>query len=165
MKTSMIGMTAGALLLGSALALWAMGEKPAPEKEGCAGGVCMVKPAAPAPHAETHAYGEIDTRALAALIQARTPMVLLDARAGKYDDGRRIPGAKALAPGATAEQAAQVIPTKETLVVAYCTNLKCPASRLLAEQLAKLGYTNLLKYPEGIEGWAAAGMKVEPPAK
>ena len=130
----------------------------------CPTGVCMpgaMKAEMAAPAAEQHPYGMIDTKALAALVRGKVPMIILDARAGKYDDGRRIPGAKALAPDATAEQAAAAIPAKDALVVLYCTNLQCPASAALGKNLAALGYTNLLKYPNGIDGWAEAGMPVE----
>jgi len=103
----------------------------------------------------------IDTPALAVLIKSGVPLVLLDARSGKYDDGRRIPGAQALSPNATAKEAAALIKAKNTLVVAYCTNLKCPASKYLAKRLTGLGYTNVLKYPQGIDGWQAAGYPVK----
>ncbi len=140
----------------------------AEEAAACPNGMCMsgaMKAGTSTVAAEHHPYGMIDTQALAALIRGKTPMVLLDARSGKYDDGRRLPGAKALAPDATAEQAAKLIPAKDSLVVVYCTNLKCPASQHLAENLAKLGYTNLLKYPNGIDAWAEAGLTLEPAPK
>ena len=54
-----------------------------------------------------------------------------------------------------------MIPTKDTLVVTYCSNLKCPASAQLASALRKQGYSNILEYPVGIEGWVAAGNEVE----
>ncbi len=102
----------------------------------------------------------LNTSALAVLLRAHVPFVLLDARTGRFDDGRRIPGAKSLSAAATAEQAAALIESKETLVVTYCSNLKCPASRLLAKRLEELGYTNVIEYPHGIDGWAKAGQKV-----
>jgi rhodanese-related sulfurtransferase len=127
---------------------------------GAGKAVCAMG-AVPAPAVPAHKYGLIDTRALQALMQAKVPAVVLDARAGKWDDGKRIPGAKALAPAATADEAAALIPAKEALVIVYCTNLKCPASAMLAEQLLGFGYTNILKYPDGIEGWISAGNAVE----
>ena len=102
----------------------------------------------------------ISTAALAALRRAKLPLVVLDARTGKFDDGRRIPGAKSLSAAATAEQAAALIKTKDTLVVTYCSNLKCPASSYLAKRLAKLGYKNVIEYAHGIDGWTKAGNAV-----
>ena len=117
-------------------------------KLGCA--AAKVKPASAA----------IDTPALATLVKSGVPLVVLDARSGKYDDGRRIPGAQALSAKADAKQAAALIKSKDALVVTYCSNLKCPASRQLAQRLKTLGYTNVLEYHKGIEGWAAAGLPV-----
>jgi len=124
-------------------------------KTGCAkaAGNAAPRPAEPS--------ATVSTKGLAALLRARLPIVLLDARSGKFDDGRRIPGAKSLSALATAKQAAALIKSKDTLVVTYCANLKCPASSYLAKRLATLGYTNVIEYPNGIQGWAAAGRPVK----
>jgi rhodanese-related sulfurtransferase len=92
-------------------------------------------------------------------------MTVLDARSGKYDDGIRIPGAKSLAPSATEAQVAALLPDKQALVVTYCANLHCPASKMLGERLRQLGYTHVLEYHEGIEGWKAAGNATEKAAQ
>jgi rhodanese-related sulfurtransferase len=118
-----------------------------------------VKAACGAKQASVEA-GVINTAALDALLSAKTPLVLLDARSGKYDDGRRIPGAKSLNSKSSADAVASVIPAKDALVVTYCANVKCPASAKLAKHLIELGYTNILEYPEGIDGWVAAGKEV-----
>ncbi len=102
----------------------------------------------------------IGTDALAALIRAKAPVTVLDARSGKFDDGRRIPGAKALAPNADEATIAATAGAKDGLIVTYCSNPKCPASKHLADRLRSLGYTNVIKYPDGIDGWAAAGLEV-----
>lgn len=102
-------------------------------------------------------HASITPDGLKVLLQAGTPAVLLDARSGKYDDGRRVPGAKALNAKSSADDAAKAIPSKESLVVTYCANEHCPASRLLAAHLRTLGYKNILEMREGIEGWVKAG--------
>src|SRR5579871_4796677 len=83
----------------------------------------------------TKGYGKIDTYALANLIASGVPLVILDARGGKYDDGKRIAHAKFLSYEATEKEAAQVIPSKNALVVVYCSNLQCPASSNLGKRL------------------------------
>lgn len=125
----------------------------------CASGVCAVNEsgAVSAPMKE----GSVDTATLMTMIRAKTPMTVLDARTGKFDDGNRIPSAKALAPDAAANIVAAMLPDKQALVVTYCSNLKCPASGQLAKKLHQLGYTNILEYHEGIEGWKSAGNPVE----
>ena len=103
----------------------------------------------------------ITTPVLEVLLGSDVPLVLLDARTGKFDDGRRIPGAHSLSPTATADEVAALVKTKGTLVVTYCANVKCPASAHLAKHLRELSYKNVLEYSPGIEGWAAAGKEVE----
>jgi len=125
----------------------------------CASGVCAVGEAGAA--AVPAKEGSVDTASLMAMMRAKTPMTVLDARVGKFDDGNRIPGAKALAPDAAAEKVTAMLPDKQALVVTYCANLKCPASSQLAKHLRQLGYSNILEYHEGIEGWKAAGNQVE----
>ncbi len=109
--------------------------------------------------------GVVNTAALMAMMRAKSAMTVLDARSGKYDDGNRIPGAKVLAPDATEALVNAMLPDKQMLVVTYCVNLKCPASHMLAEQLRRFGYTNVLEYREGIEGWMAAGNSVDKVAR
>jgi rhodanese-related sulfurtransferase len=136
-----------------------------------AGGECTVKDAAgksacaPGAKLEASAVEKVDeatlsTDALAALIRSGTKLTILDARSGKYDDGRRIPGAKSLASSADNDTIFATAGDKSGLVVTYCSNLKCPASKRLATKLRKLGYTNVVEYPNGIDGWAQAGKTV-----
>ena len=122
-------------------------------------GVCAAKPMAETPAAPAR-IGLINTEALAAMLRQKVPMTVLDARSGKWDDGRRVPGAKALSPSAKDEEIAALLPDRAALIVAYCTSPKCPASAQLAKRLRGLGYTNVLEYHEGIEDWAAAGERV-----
>ena len=131
------------------------------QADGCGAAARAQCKAAAQSEAKAAQVATINPAGLATLLKAGTPVVVLDARAGKYDDGRRIPGAKSLTDKATADEAAALIPTKEALVVTYCANPKCPASARLAKHLHELGYTNTLELPEGIEGWVAEGRAVE----
>jgi rhodanese-related sulfurtransferase len=139
-------------------------------KDGCAGGTCgsIMKKANDCGACQSTgtvksrkpAYAEINTAALATLLKTGTQVVLLDARVGRWDDGRRLPGAKTLAPDATEAQALAAIGGKNALVVTYCSNVRCPASKNLTLRLIELGFTNVLKYPEGVDDWQAAGHEV-----
>lgn len=130
---------------------------------GCGSGGCGDEPAKVAEKAPAEA--ELNTEALAALIRTKVPVTVLDARSGKYDDGRRIPGAKALSASASDDAIAALLPNKDGLIVTYCASLTCPASKALAERLRKLGYKNVIEYPQGIAGWTEAGNSVEKQAK
>ncbi len=102
----------------------------------------------------------INTLGLKTLIDTGAASILLDARSGKFDDGKRIPGAKSLNADSKPEEVFKVLPDKEALIVTYCSNLKCPASHKLYTHLKSLGYKNLIEYPEGIKGWIDAGYTV-----
>jgi rhodanese-related sulfurtransferase len=103
----------------------------------------------------------INTTVLENLLESNLPMVLLDARTGKWDDKTRIPGAQSLNDKSTKDEVEKVITTKDTLVITYCVNLKCPASKNLYIHLKKLGYKNVLEYPFGIERWLESGNDIE----
>ncbi len=103
----------------------------------------------------------INITVLENLIESNVPMALLDARSGKWDDKSRIPGAQSLNDKSTSEEVAKIIKTKDTLVVTYCSNLKCPASNRLYIHLKKLGYKNVLEYPFGIQEWLESGNDIE----
>ncbi|MBS0652466.1 MAG: rhodanese-like domain-containing protein [Verrucomicrobia bacterium] len=105
-------------------------------------------------------HGHVDTKGLVTLISSKVPLVILDARQGKWDDGKRIATAQTLPEGATKEQIETLIPSKNSLVVVYCSNSQCPASNYLANQLTELGYLNILKYKEGIQEWINSGHPV-----
>jgi rhodanese-related sulfurtransferase len=100
---------------------------------------------------------EITAKDLKNLMDSKTTMVILDARPSPYFDGNLIPGAKNVPYNAPEDQIKSVIPSKNTLVVTYCTNTQCPASGYLAERLMKLGYTNVKEFSGGIVDWIAAG--------
>ena len=101
--------------------------------------------------------GKIDTAALNAKIQGGAAFTLIDARTAKWDDGRRLPGAISMSAESTDEQILAALPDKSASIVTYCSNEKCPASETLAARLIGLGYENVVKYPQGLDGWAQAG--------
>jgi thiosulfate/3-mercaptopyruvate sulfurtransferase len=52
-------------------------------------------------------------------------------------------------------------PNKDRLLVFYCGFTECTRSHNAAMWAVKLGYTNVCRFPGGIEGWAQAGYPVE----
>ena len=133
--------------------------------KSCEGGACAIVASETGKALSETQPAVLTTAVLHTLLEADTPLVLLDARSGKYDDGRRIPGARSLNDKSSAEEIAKTLQTKDTLVVTYCSNTKCPASGHLAEHLRTLGYRNVLEYSEGIAGWTDAGYKVKEVAR
>lgn len=135
-----------------------------------AGGACEgkasaaarpVKPEGTPPSLVQESEGLVNTPGLLALVKSRAPMAVFDARAPEWDDGNRIPGARWLSPTSTPAEIRKHVKSQDQLIVTYCAGFTCPASKQLSEHLKKLGYTNVLEYPEGIAGWVKAGLPVE----
>ena len=48
-------------------------------------------------------------------------------------------------------------------IIVYCTGEGCDESHRLAELLRELGFTKVREYSEGMDGWEAAGERIEIP--
>jgi len=96
-------------------------------------------------------FKEIHTEQLKQMMDAKKPMLLFDAR--KKITVGVLPGAKPLAYDASEQTVARVVGShpKDYIIVVYCSRTECPLSKYLAENLIEQGYTNVYKYPEGIE--------------
>jgi rhodanese-related sulfurtransferase len=81
-------------------------------------------------------------------------------RAEHFADGH-LPGAVHIHFEEVEDRAAALLPDKDALIVTYCSNTACQNSRIAAEKLAKLGYTNVRRYEEGKQDWSEAGLELE----
>ena len=106
-------------------------------------------------------FKKLTTEELKKIVEAKENVVILDARSGKWDDGKRIAGAKSLNAESTKEDIEKVVASKDARIITYCAGTTCPASEKLAKHLRKLGYTDITEYPEGIKGWTSAGHSSE----
>lgn len=104
-------------------------------------------------------YKEIHTEELRSLLKSNPSVVLIDVRS--LDDGTRIPGAKFMPYDTKEEVILANLPDKNATIVVYCVSVECPVSKFMAKRLAKMGYKNVYKFPEGIEGWEASGNPID----
>ncbi|MBW8805105.1 MAG: sulfurtransferase [Catenulispora sp. 13_1_20CM_3_70_7] len=86
---------------------------------------------------------------------------VLDALAGAYWERQHLPGAIPVHAEDVEKVHAELLPDRDALIVTYCSNPACGNSQDVATKLERLGYTNVRKYREGIEDWAAAGLPLE----
>ena len=103
----------------------------------------------------------ISRDALVAALDRGEPLVLLEALPAMYFEDAHLPGARNMPHDRVDELAAELIPSKDALVVVYCANLPCQNSVIAAKRLAALGYTNVREYAEGKQDWIEAGLPVE----
>jgi rhodanese-related sulfurtransferase len=88
-------------------------------------------------------------------------VVVVEALPATYYAAGHIPGARNLPLDDVASRAADVLPDRSASIVTYCTGRSCPNSRIAAEQLTRLGYTDVRAFEGGKEDWAAAELPLE----
>jgi rhodanese-related sulfurtransferase len=82
-----------------------------------------------------------------------------------YDANDRESYLKGHIPGARWVQyngvtAAELPPARDSKLIFYCYNPQCGASDQAAAQAISLGFRNVWRMPEGIQGWRAAKMPI-----
>jgi rhodanese-related sulfurtransferase len=88
-------------------------------------------------------------------------VTVIDALPASYYLQQHLPGALNLTSDEVGNRAAELLPDRSASIVTYCTNPACGNSEAVATQLTALGYANVRKYRDGIEGWVAAGLPTE----
>ena len=95
-------------------------------------------------------YEQISGAEAKALMDSESGYVILDAREqDEYDEGH-IPGAILIPYGEIADRAVKELPDKDQLILVYCRSGR--RSKIAAEELVKLGYTNVKEFG-GIIDW------------
>jgi rhodanese-related sulfurtransferase len=95
------------------------------------------------------------------LLAAGEPVQFVETlRAEHFADGH-LPGAVHIHFEEVEDRAPALLPDQDALIVTYCSNTACQNSRIAAEKLAKLGYTNVRRYEEGKQDWSEAGLALE----
>ena len=95
-------------------------------------------------------YEQISGAEAKILMDSESGYIILDAREqDEYDEGH-IPGAILIPYGEIADRAEKELPDKEQLILVYCRSGR--RSKIAAEELVKLGYTNVKEFG-GIIDW------------
>ena len=95
-------------------------------------------------------YDQISGAEAKALMDSESGYIIIDARTqSEYDEGH-IPGAILIPDYEIADRAETELPDKEQLILVYCRSGR--RSKIAAEELAKLGYTNVKEFG-GIIDW------------
>ena len=95
-------------------------------------------------------YDQISGAEAKALMDSESGYIIIDARTQEeYDDGH-IPGAILIPEYEIADRAEKELPDKDQLILVYCRSGR--RSKIAAEELVKLGYTNVKEFG-GIIDW------------
>ena len=96
------------------------------------------------------AYEQISGAKAKAIMDSESGYIILDVREQyEYDEGH-IPGAVLIPYGEIADRAEKALPDKDQLILVYCRSGR--RSKIAAEELVKLGYTNVKEFG-GIIDW------------
>ena len=95
-------------------------------------------------------YDQISGAEAKALMDSESGYIIIDARTQEeYDEGH-IPGAILIPEYEIANRAEKELPDKDQLILVYCRSGR--RSKIAAEELVKLGYTNVKEFG-GIIDW------------
>ena len=95
-------------------------------------------------------YEQIDGAKAKALMDSESGYIIIDARTQEEYDQVHIPGAILIPEYEIAERAEKELPDKDQLILVYCRSGR--RSKIAAEELVKLGYTNVKEFG-GIIDW------------
>jgi polyisoprenoid-binding protein YceI/rhodanese-related sulfurtransferase len=105
----------------------------------------------------------VDTTSLKELLGTTPPPVLMDVRLEEDFTAAHLPGAKnnCVFEVAFLERMTSLAPDPQTQVCVYGEAADSLESRVAFEKLQRAGYTQVLEFREGLQGWKAAGFSVE----
>ena len=95
-------------------------------------------------------YEQIDGAKAKALMDSESGYIIIDARTQEEYDQGHIPGAILIPEYEIADRAEKELPDKNQLILVYCRSGR--RSKIAAEELVKLGYTNVKEFG-GIIDW------------
>ncbi len=84
-------------------------------------------------------------------------VVVIDAQGDGGYEKLHVEGARNFGLDDVESQAAGAIATKDQRVIVYCTDIDCLGAEFVGTQLVQAGYSNVGRFPGGVEAWAAAG--------
>ena len=95
-------------------------------------------------------YEQISGAEAKALMDSENGYIIIDARTQEEYDQGHIPGAIMIPEYEIADRAEKELPDKDQLILVYCRSGR--RSKIAAEELVKLGYTNVKEFG-GIIDW------------
>ena len=98
----------------------------------------------------SESYDQISGAEAKALMDSESGYIIIDARTQEEYDQGHIPGAIMIPEYEIADRAEKELPDKAQLILVYCRSGR--RSKIAAEELVKLGYTNVKEFG-GIIDW------------
>ena len=106
----------------------------------------------------SHPARVMSLSAVRALMEEKETVYIYDANDRESYLKGHIPGARWVQYNAVT--AAELPPAKDAKLIFYCYNPQCGASDQAAAHAISLGFRNVWRMPEGIQGWREARMPI-----
>jgi rhodanese-related sulfurtransferase len=106
----------------------------------------------------TTTFNHIDRAELKEKLDRQGGFYLWDTRSPEFFNNEVLPGAKWVPVSAIEKTLKEKGIKPQDEIVVYCASTSCPASKMAAEQLTKLGYTNVSAYEGGLADWKEGGL-------
>lgn len=94
-------------------------------------------------------------------LDAHEPVLIIEALPSNYFDAEHLPGALNIPHNEVHDKAADILLDKDEFIIVYCASTACANSKIAAETLQQIGYTNVHEYVEGKQHWLEANLPVE----
>ena len=86
---------------------------------------------------------------------------LIEALPKQYFEEWHLPGAINIPHDEFQNIATDMLPNKEALIITYCASTECQNSKIAANTLKGMGFTNVFEYVEGKADWKDAGFPIQ----
>ena len=86
---------------------------------------------------------------------------IIEALPQRFFDEAHLPGAINIPHDEVRDRAESLLPDKKAFIVVYCANTPCNNSKIAADTLMQMGYSNVFEYVGGKQDWINAGYPVE----
>jgi len=106
---------------------------------------------------------QADFRDIKRRLDSREKLTLVDVREGDEWARGHLPGAVHLGKGIIERDIEEAFPDKDAALILYCGGGF--RSALAADNLQKMGYTNVISMDGGWRGWTTAGYPIEKPGE
>lgn len=102
----------------------------------------------------------INTDELKAMMDAKKDFILIDTRTIEEYQEAHIINAINIPEKSFEALSSTIIKDKSSLLVLYCSGVKCGKTKRAAKKASELGYNNILLYNEGFPVWEERGLKI-----
>ena len=94
-------------------------------------------------------------------LDTNEPVTIIEALPQKYFDAEHLPGSINIPHEEMRARAPEMLPDKAASIIVYCASTDCRNSKIAADMLQQMGYTNAFEYVEGKQHWLEADYPVE----